>query len=352
MTDPLIGQRVGAWQIGPRLGAGGMGIIYAATHFQTGQPAAFKLVRSHLAQEPALLKRFQREIELVAQLDHPNIVRVLDVGTFANKEPFCVLELLEGVPLSTFIKRQGRLPATEVIDLLVQLMDALEAAHGAHIVHRDLKPSNLFLRTVPEGTRLTVLDFGLAKNLSSTHETALSGQGLLGTPEYMAPEQIRGQTITPAVDLYAVGVLAWELLVGHRPISGNSPAAVIVRQLEEQPPNPSQFVSMPAALDGLIMSLLEKEPARRPTDAAAVKRQLLAMRPARRTPRSQEGVPSRTITAIEPGTELVPSVPEAANNVTSKHLEPVADELTAVKVIRRVVLVGAALSCVVVGLAL
>ncbi|MBM4781937.1 MAG: protein kinase [Archangiaceae bacterium] len=311
LSDPLIGQRVGAWLIGPRLGAGGMGVVYAATHAQTGQSAAFKLVRSNISQEPSLLRRFQRETELVQQLDHPNIVRVLDVGSFANKEPYCVLELLEGMPLSTHRKKQGRLPATEVIGLLVQLMEALEAAHGAQIVHRDLKPSNLFLRTTPTGTRLTVLDFGLAKNLSQTHETVISSQGLLGTPEYMAPEQIRGLPITPAVDLYAVGVLSWELLVGERPFDGSSPTEVIVRHLEFQPPRPSQFVDVPPALDDLIMSLLEKDPARRPKSAAAVKRQLLTMRPSSATLSDEENVsPRRSTTAIEqPATaELMRSV--------------------------------------------
>lgn len=318
LSDPLIGQRVGAWLIGPRLGAGGMGVVYEATHAQTGQPAAFKLVRSNIAQEPSLLRRFQRETELVQQLDHPNIVRVLDVGSFANKEPYCVLELLEGMPLSTHRKKQGRLPAAEVIGLLVQLMEALEAAHGAQIVHRDLKPSNLFLRTTPTGTRLTVLDFGLAKNLAQTHETVISSQGLLGTPEYMAPEQIRGLPITPAVDLYAVGVLSWELLVGERPFDGSSPTEVIVRHLEAQPARPGQFVEVPPALDALIMSLLEKDPARRPKSAAAVKRQLLAMQPSGATLSDEElASPRRSTTAIEqPATaELIRSVQTRGSRV-------------------------------------
>lgn len=303
LSDPLIGQRVGPWLIGPRLGAGGMGIVYEAVHAQTGQAAAFKLVRGHIAEVPSLLKRFQRETELVQQLDHPNIVKVLDVGSFANKEPYCVLELLKGQPLSSYRKQKGRLEPREVIELLIQLMSALEAAHRAQIVHRDLKPSNLFLRQTPEGTQLTVLDFGLAKSLASTHETAISSQGLLGTPEYMAPEQIRAQASTPAIDLYATGVLTWELLVGERPFDAASPTEVIVRQLEFQPPRASQFVTVPVPLDELVDELMQKDPARRPESAAVVKRRLLEMRA---TTLLDEPALRRATTALEQPVSVPP----------------------------------------------
>jgi serine/threonine protein kinase len=265
-TQAFIGEQLGSFRLESVLGSGAMGIVFKATHQASGRPAAVKIVQGEVAENPKLLERFGREAEIVKQFRHPNIVRWLATGKFKGTYYFA-MEYVEGTTLDKVIQDRGEIPWREVVDLGIQICDALQYAHQQGVVHRDLKPSNLMV--TPEG-RIKLTDFGIAKDLD---RTALTAPGrTLGTAAYMAPEQIRG---TPAVshktDLYSLGALLYQMLTGKPPFSGASAVVLMHCHINEPPPRPSATVEkIPKALDDVVVSLMAKAPADRPWDAEAV----------------------------------------------------------------------------------
>jgi serine/threonine-protein kinase len=262
----VIGEKLGSFRIESVLGSGAMGVVYRATNEKNGKLAAVKVVSGELARGGKIRERFDREAEILQQFRHPNIVRFLAVGRFRGTS-YIAMEFVEGVTLERILQERGALPWREVIELGLQICDALHYAHEHGVVHRDLKPSNLLITA--DG-RLKLTDFGIAKDLDATALTATGRT--LGTAAYMAPEQIRG---TPAVshktDLYALGVVCYQMLVGKVPFDGPSPVVLMHCHLNEAPPRPSAGVhEIPKALDELIVTLMAKAPADRPWDAAAV----------------------------------------------------------------------------------
>ena len=266
MSQGFLGEQLGSFRLDSVLGSGAMGIVFKATQETTGRQAAVKIVQGEVADNAKLLQRFSREAEIIKQFRHPNIVRWLATGKFRGTYYFA-MEYVEGSTLDKVLQDRGAIPWREVVDLAVQVCDALQYAHQHGVVHRDLKPSNLMV--TPDG-RVKLTDFGIAKDLD---RTALTAPGrTLGTAAYMAPEQIRG---TPAVshktDLYALGALLYQMLVGKPPFTGSSAVVLMHCHINEPPPRPSDKVEeIPRALDDMVVALMAKAPADRPWDAEAV----------------------------------------------------------------------------------
>jgi eukaryotic-like serine/threonine-protein kinase len=265
-TPGLIGERLGSFRIESILGSGAMGVVYRGTNEKTKREAAVKVVNGEYAPGGKIRDRFEREAEILQQFRHPNIVRFLAVGRFRGTS-YIAMEYVQGDTLEKILTERDHLPWREVVDLAIQMCAALHYAHEHGIVHRDLKPSNLMV--TPDGD-IKLTDFGIAKDLDATALTATGRT--LGTAAYMSPEQIRG---TPAVshktDLYALGILLYQMLVGKAPFEGNTPVVLMHCHLNEPPPRPSaKITEIPKKLDELIVNLMAKLPSDRPWDAAAV----------------------------------------------------------------------------------
>jgi serine/threonine-protein kinase len=275
MSQGFEGEQLGSFRLEQTIGSGAMGVVFRATHETTGRPAAVKIVHGELSQKGKVFERFEREAEILKQFRHPNIVRWLAWGRFRGTSYFA-MEFVEGVTLEKIVQERGELPWREVVDLGIQLCNALQYAHELQVVHRDLKPSNIMV-TVDGKLKLT--DFGIAKDLDRTTQLTAPGR-TLGTAAYMAPEQIRG---TPAVshktDLYALGVLFYQMLTGKAPFDGSSAVVLMHCHLNEPPPRPGDKVEeLPKALNELVVNLMAKSPTDRPWDAAAVEQVLTDLR--------------------------------------------------------------------------
>ncbi len=257
---------IGPYKVIEPLGQGAMARVYKATD-PTGWEVALKVLHPHLTDDEGFVARFRREAEAAAQLDHPHIVRVLDHGSEAGFH-FLAMELVDGPSLRTWLRERSRpLAVEEAVSLVGRLADALAYAHGRGVVHRDLKPSNLLLRGGRPGDPV-LTDFGIARMVDATVATA-SGV-LLGTPAYMAPEQGQGQPGDARSDVYALGVILYELLTGAPPFEADSPYALILRHIHTPPPSPRTLrPDLPPALEAVILRSLEKDPAARYPDAAS-----------------------------------------------------------------------------------
>ena len=262
----MIGQKLGSFRIEGTLGAGAMGVVYRAIHEPTGKSAAVKVVTAEAGQKAGTSKRFQRESEILQQFRHPNIVRFLAVGRYQGTSYFA-MEFIQGDTLDRVLERQGVMDWRQVVELGLQLCEALQYAHERGVVHRDLKPSNLM---ITEQGRLKLTDFGIAKDLDATALTATGRT--LGTAAYMAPEQIRGTPeVSHKTDLYALGCLMFQMLAGVPPFEGKAIAVLMNQHLTAAPPRPStKNPDLPLALDKLIVELMAKDPKARPWDAQAV----------------------------------------------------------------------------------
>jgi serine/threonine-protein kinase len=269
----MIGERLGKWVIFKELGRGGMGRVYLAQEEMGHQQAAIKILAAELAQDVGFLHRFQREIDSLRQLDHPNIVKFYESGC-ANTMYYYAMEYIDGQSLEDVLQAQGRLPWSEVLDIALQICPALKHAHDHGIIHRDIKPPNL-LRTPAGLIKLT--DFGIAKVFASTHLTATGG--VVGTAEYLSPEQAAGKPVTKRSDLYSLGVVLYVLLTGRPPFAGNSFIDLLHKHRYAQFDRPQKVVpEMPYELDEVVCQLLEKDPAKRPADGLVLSRQLEAIR--------------------------------------------------------------------------
>ncbi|RKG84183.1 serine/threonine-protein kinase, partial [Corallococcus terminator] len=282
--DPLVSTQMGEFVIEERIGAGGMGVVYRAVHPLIGKQAAVKVLRAELM-SPEQEQRLLVEARTVNAIRHPGILDIFNFGRLADGRPYIVMELLRGQPLSDVMRAQGRLDVGTTVWMLDQMASALGAAHRAGVVHRDLKPANVFVVEVPDAApTLKLVDFGIAKVLQSREGLTLADGAVLGTPDFMAPEQIRGGVIGPATDLYALGVLAFQMLTGEKPFQGEN-VQVMFAHVEQPAPRPSSKVKgLPPQLDALVLQLMEKDPARRPASAEAVREQLRGL--SRTTPTS------------------------------------------------------------------
>ncbi|MBN8226670.1 protein kinase [Corallococcus macrosporus] len=274
LADPLLSSQIGDFTVDERIGAGGMGVVYRATHSLIGKQAAIKVLRAELV-SPKLRERLLVEARAVNAIRHPGIIDIFGFGTLPDGRSYVVMELLEGRPLSELLTDRKRLDVPTSLWMLDQILSALGAAHRAGVVHRDLKPANVFLVEPPNAApTLKLVDFGIAKLLESKDSPTTLDGSVLGTPEFMAPEQIRGGTVGPATDLYALGIMAFQMLTGVRPFQGD-PVQVMFAHVDQIPPLPSaRAEGIPPELDTLVLQLLAKDPTLRPASAEAVQQQL------------------------------------------------------------------------------
>ena len=259
-------RQLGPFLLGPKLGGGGMGVVYRATYSKTGQVVALKLLPAELSIKPRLVARFERELAILKKLKHPNIVPCFGGGRLGEQQ-FFAMELVEGGSLASLLKKRSKLPWEEVIRLGLQICAALEHAHEHGIIHRDLKPSNLLMT---RDGQVKLADFGIARDNDATALTAAGRT--VGTFAYMAPEQIRGEPeISHRTDLYALGCVLYELLAGTPPFAAETAGELLFQHMEKKPVRVSTIVlDCPIWFDLLLGHLLEKDPADRPRDAAAV----------------------------------------------------------------------------------
>jgi serine/threonine protein kinase len=263
--DALIGTIFeGKYRIEQKLGDGGMGVVYRATHLMLERPVAIKLLLSNLVRDKKSTERFKREARIAGRIPHPNVTAVLDFGLSQDKFFYLVMEYLEGETLRDRLQYQGLLPLPEVVAIVAQVCDAVDAAHKCNVVHRDLKPENIFLQRKNNGEIVKVLDFGISKFLfQDTHpeNSRLTGEALVGTPHYMSPEQCQNGEVGPGSDIYSIGVITFELLTGHLPFWGNSPVEFMLGHMREAPPNPLEFRDdLPLAVEPVIRKVLLKKP--------------------------------------------------------------------------------------------
>ena len=279
--DPLTGLKIGEYELRQRIGVGGMGLVYEGIQPLIGKRVAVKVLRPELAAAEEQVARLLAEARAVNAIRHRGIVDIFGFGQVPDGRQYIIMEYLEGVALDAHLTEKGRLPVSEALDILDEVLSGLGAAHGAGVVHRDLKPSNIYLVKQPDGSRyVKLLDFGLAKMGLPTGRTAQTRTDMVvGTPEYMAPEQARGQPVGPMTDLYALGVVAFEMVTGRLPFTGTSPVDLLMKHVDARPPRPSEFVpELPAALDAFILQMLTKDPEARPGSAEQLRRQLQRLR--------------------------------------------------------------------------
>jgi serine/threonine-protein kinase len=278
--DPLVGRALpGGYRVTHLVGVGGMGRVYCAEQVALGRTVAVKVVHPHFADDELAAARFLNEARTASRLSHPNSVAIFDFGRTENGQPYIVMEYLRGRDLGRVADDQGPLPLRRVVDILRQTLAALEEAHALAIVHRDLKPDNIVLEPLRSGLDFVkVVDFGLAKTLqeapsttSAAYAGALTRPGLVcGTPEYMSPEQGRGDALDGRADLYSVGVILFELLVGRVPYAGDSPTKTLLMHLNEAPPDPRNVApdrAIPAPFAEMTLRALAKKREARFQDA-------------------------------------------------------------------------------------
>ncbi|MGI8835945.1 MAG: serine/threonine-protein kinase [Pyrinomonadaceae bacterium] len=283
-TDPLLGHTLDdKYRLDAQLGIGGMGTVYRARHLLIDRPVAVKVLNPRFFEDEAARTRFQREARAAGRLQHTNAVTVTDYGQTQDGYVYIVMELLEGRTLRDILAKEAPLDAARSVSIMLQISAAVAAAHDAGIIHRDLKPANIFIVQRAEVPALVkVLDFGIAKLAAESLEEddikALTQVGaMIGTPRYMSPEQCDGAELTPAADVYSLGVILYEMLTGTVPFSGTTPLAIAMKHTSELPRRPRDFVAtIPPALEGVVLSALEKRPEDRPANAAEFREKLLA----------------------------------------------------------------------------
>ena len=281
-NDELLGTMIGEYRVKGIIGEGGMGQVYEGLQPVIGKRVAIKLLRRELASDKVEAARLLGEARSVNAIGHRGIIDIFSFGALPDGRQYFVMEHLSGVSLSQHIRTHGALPIEDTLKLLDEMLAALGAAHGAGVIHRDFKPSNIFLVSQPDGSSFVkLLDFGIAKVApyarGETPQTSVSR--VMGTPEFMAPEQARGQAVGPRTDLYALGVVAFEMLTGEHLFDADNPFEIVNMHLSKQPRAPSALRSdVPAEVDSLVLWLLEKASQDRPPSAEAVREQLKKLR--------------------------------------------------------------------------
>ena len=263
----MIGEHLGKWIVEREIGRGGMGVVYLGREETSGQMAALKVLTPELSQEPGFLERFRREIAAVSALDHPNIVKFFEAGE-SDRRHFYAMEFVQGEDFEVILTRFGRLAWREVLNIAMQICPALKHAHDRGIIHRDIKPHNL-LRS--DSGQVKLADFGIAKVFASRQLTRAGG--IVGTADYLSPEQAQGKPATKRSDLYSLGVVLYRMLTGWVPFQGNSTAELLHKHVYGRFDSPAKRVTeIPAELDRTRLQVAGKDPDKRPPDALVLRR--------------------------------------------------------------------------------
>ncbi len=325
----------GKYQIVRMVGRGGMGAVYEAIHATMQRRVALKILNADLVSNPAALERFRREALLSGRLKHPNAITIYDYGMSAIGEAYIVMEFLEGHSLGQELQQAKTLSPLRVVSVLAPVCDAVHAAHAEGIIHRDLKPANIMLEKLRTGETVKVLDFGIAKlAMNNPNLMNLTGTGIIGTPQYMSPEQCQAHRIDGRSDVYSIGIIAYEMLTGKLPFDEPTPLATVIAQVKQKPkPLRELRPEIPQALEAIVMRALEKSPANRYQTAEelaeafrSVQRQLAPGSVSLMTPQGIPALPPEPSPAAPgPFTRIVPAeapVPPKSSTLTpnSVHL--------------------------------
>ncbi|NRQ38009.1 Stk1 family PASTA domain-containing Ser/Thr kinase [Nonomuraea sp. NN258] len=265
-ADPLVGRLLdGRYRIESRIARGGMATVYLALDIRLDRTVALKVMHRSLAEDPAFVRRFIGEAKSVASLSHPNVVHVFDQGTDTDVV-YLSMEYVPGKTLRDVLRERGRLPAREALEIMIPVLAALGAAHQAGLVHRDVKPENVLLT---DDGRVKVVDFGLARAIEATNQTRTGV--MIGTIGYMSPEQVTTGGADVRSDVYAAGIMLFELVTGQQPYDGETPMSVAYRHVHDTVPAPSSLVpEVPPLIDTLVAHATAREPQDRPADATAM----------------------------------------------------------------------------------
>ena len=294
------------YEVGERISEGAMGVVYRAMRIKLERPVAIKVLHVSLPPEMKARERFEREVQLMARLDHPHCVSIIDHGIYDQK-PYVVMELVRGQSLHEVLAEQGRFEIPRAIDIMTQVLSGLSHAHEQGIIHRDIKPANIMVTPkAPLGLHVRILDFGLARMLDE--DASLSDGVAVGTPSYMAPEQCRGEPVDASVDIYACGIVLFEMLTGKKPLTDDDPLVTVRKQIDERPPRladiaPGEY----GQLEQIVARALEKKPADRFRSAAAMSEALGAVLRGRAAPESTLVLPKAAPQIeAEPSSEMIP----------------------------------------------
>lgn len=340
VNDPLLGQVVESYKVESLVGSGAMGMVYRGVHQIIGKAVAIKVLKADYADDPEMVQRLIREARTVNAIRHPAIVDIFGFGTLPRTEqPYIVMDLLEGDPLDEYLKDHAPMKLRLVAPMLDTLLSALSAAHAVGVIHRDLKPGNVFVESKPDGEKgIKVIDFGLAKQADRAGGSVkpTNPGTLLGTPAFMAPEQVLGTKVTPATDLYAVGGIAYQMLTNHLPHEGPSAIEVLSQKMQHDPIRPRQWQpAIDEELDNWVMKLLSREPEKRFQEAEEARRALRRITEGRTTS-SGNRVALKPATGVVPKrewgeaktlvTESTAQGGKAAEVSTDDHISPWAEE--------------------------
>ena len=311
----------GRYQLGEVLGHGGMAEVYAGQDIRLGRPVAVKVLRADLARDQSFLMRFEREAQAAAALNHPNIVSVydtgedlLDDGMAQTRIPWIVMERVEGQTLRQIMASGRRLTIERALDITSGILAALDYSHRHGIVHRDIKPANVMV--TPAGD-VKVMDFGIARALADASATVTHTSAVLGTAQYLSPEQARGEIVDARSDLYSCACLLYELLTGRPPFTGDSPVAIAYQHVTEKPQPPSAFdPEISPEVDAIILSALAKKPVDRYASAAEMRGDI---------ERALDGQPvTAKIPVQDAPTESMPALHASSNGVQTKQRQSTA----------------------------
>ncbi len=299
MSEFESGQIIdGRYRVLHRLGAGGMADVYLARDEQLDRDVALKLLHRRFAEDPGFVERFRREAQAAASLQHPNVVSVFDRGSFEGTY-YIAMEYLEGRTLKRLIREEAPIEATRAIDLTEQMLKAARFAHRRGVIHRDLKPHNVI---VDDNDHVKVTDFGIARaGASDMTETG----SIMGTAQYLSPEQAQGHAVSAPSDLYSIGIVLYEMLTGRVPFDGESPVSIALKHVSEAPVPPSQInPEIPPALEQVVLWALNKDPADRPADADQF---IMALEQVREALAAPPGEATASMRAVTAGGTLVPA---------------------------------------------
>jgi serine/threonine-protein kinase len=264
------GSDFGDWRIDRLIGRGGMGVVYRATDRRLNRPVAIKLIADDRAEDQAFRARFEREAQLTASIDHPNVIPVYAAGEI-DGQLYLATRFVDGTDLQECLRRDGPLHPQRAADVVQQVAEALDAAHAAGLVHRDVKPANVLL----SGRHAYLSDFGLTRSVAAEAQLTDTDERL-GTVDFMSPEQLRGRRLDARSDVYALGCLLFTVLTGRPPFHRSTAAATITAHLESPPPRASDHPGVPAEFDEVIERALEKDPERRHPSAGDLGRAAVA----------------------------------------------------------------------------
>jgi serine/threonine protein kinase len=297
--DPTLGQVVaGRFRIEELVGQGGMGKVYRARHLSLERDVCIKMLKPALLEDPTLVGRFEREAKAASRLNHPNVIQVLDFGRTEDGGLYIAMEFVKGKDLRIVLRDEWPIPEPRLCNIIAQVLSALGEAHAHKVIHRDLKPENIMVEQRRDGDFVKVLDFGIAKILDSELPGLTRSDVVCGTPQYMAPEQATGAALDARCDLYAVGVILYQLVTGQLPFDGTNSMDVLNKHVNDRPTPPrlrSPGAPISEGMERLILRALEKDPLARPQTAEAFRSLALAL---------ASGVP-----APSPATNLAPRDP-------------------------------------------